>query len=235
MRAVTGDLEGAMRDGRAAERIARAIGDDSALALALQNLAFAYLTAGQAREAIDTAAGAVEAHRAAGNQWGVAGALHHLAYAHYLAGDGRQSRALAEQAAQMCQAVGNQRFRSAISVLLALLAWQDGEEAATATLARDTISSADPAVDQWNIARAMQLLGWSAAAAGRADRVAILFGGSQSLLDSTHDHSDLAELPPQREAEAVARQALGEDAYARCFASGYSMPAPDAVRYALNR
>lgn len=65
-------------------------------------------------------------------------------------------------------------------------------------------------------------------------RAAILFGGSQSLLDSIQDHSDLAGLPPQREAEALARVALGEDVYAHHFANGYGMAAADAMRYALD-
>jgi predicted ATPase/DNA-binding XRE family transcriptional regulator len=234
MRTVTGDLPGAMHAGREAERIARTAGDAAALGFALQNLAFAHLASGQAAAAAGLARRAVESHRSAANQWGVAGALHHLAYAHCVLGNRPQSRASAEEALRLCQAAGSPKFKMALSILLALLAWQDGDTGTAATLARDSIAVAGRAGDQWNIARALQLLGWAAAAAGRPERAATLFGGSQSLLDAAQDHSDLARLLPQREAENLARLALGEDAYAQRFADGYAMPATDALRYALD-
>jgi len=194
MRTVSGDLAGAMHVGREAERIARRIGDAAALGFALQNLAFAHLAAGQALAAIDLARCAVESHRSVATEWGVAGALHHLAYAHYVLGNRPQSRVFAEEALRLCEAAGNRRFGMAPSVLLALLAWQDGEVTTAAALARDSIGAACSAGDQWNIARALQLLGWSAAAAGQPERAAALLGGSQSLLDSIQDESDLSRL-----------------------------------------
>ena len=72
-----------------------------------------------------------------------------------------------------------------------------------------------------------------AAATGQPDRAALLFGGSQALLDSAQDDSDLAQLPAQRDAERRARLALGETDYAQRYAEGYSLPASGAVRYAL--
>ncbi len=183
--------------------------------------------------AIDLARCAVESHRSVANEWGVAGALHHLAYAHYVLGNRPQSRVFAEEALRLCEAAGNRRFGMALSVLLALLAWQDGEMTTAAALARDSIGADCSAGDQWNIARALQLLGWSAAAAGQPERAAALLGGSQSLLDSIQDESDLSRLMSQREAESLAKLALGEDAYAQQFAEGYSMPFTDVVRYAL--
>jgi len=234
MRAVTGDLAGALEAGREAERIARMIGDAALLGFALQNLAFARLAGRQATIAIDLARRAVESHRSVANDLGVAMALHHLAYAHQVLGDRPRSREFAEEALRLCEAAGNRKFGMAASILLALLAWQDGELTIAATLARDSITAAGNAGDQWNIARALQLLGWAAAATGRPERAAMLFGGAQSLLDSAHDDSDLAQLPAQRDAECRARLALGESGYTQRFTEGYSLPAADAVRYALD-
>jgi len=62
----------------------------------------------------------------------------------------------------------------------------------------------------------------------------MLFGGAQSLLNSAQEDSDLAQLPAQRDAENKARLALGEAGYTQRFAEGYSLPAADAVRYALD-
>ena len=234
MRALTGDLAGALEAGREAERIARMIGDAAALGFALQNMAFARLAGQQATIAIDLARRAVEAHRSASNDLGVAMALHHLAYAHQVLGDRPRSREFAEEALRLCRAAGNRKFGMAVSTLLALLAWQDGETTIAATLARESIAGAGHAGDQWNIARALQLLGWAAAATGRPERAAMLFGGAQSLLNSAQEDSDLAQLPAQRDAENKARLALGEAGYTQRFAEGYSLPAADAVRYALD-
>jgi predicted ATPase/DNA-binding XRE family transcriptional regulator len=232
MRALTGDLAGALAAGREAERIARVIGDAAMLGFALQNLAFAHLTGQQPAIAANLARRAVEAHRSVGDDLGVAMALHHLAYAHQILGDRPRSRKFAEEALRLCQAAGNRKFGMAASILLALLAWQDGEVTTAATLARDSIAGACHAGDQWNIARALQLLGWAAAATGRPARAATLFGAAQSLLDSAQDDSDLARLPAQRDAERRARLALGQAGYTLRFADGYSLPAADAVRYA---
>jgi Tetratricopeptide repeat len=199
-----------------------------------RTLAFAHLNGQQPAIAIDLARRAVEAHRSVGNDLGVAMALHHLAYAHQILGDRPRSRKLAEEAFRLCQAAGNRKFGMAASILLSLLAWQDGEVTTAATLARDSIAAAGNAGDQWNIARALQLLSWAAAATGRPERAATLFGAAQALLDSAQDDSDLARLPEQRDAECRARLALGQADYALRFADGYSLPAADAVRYALD-
>jgi predicted ATPase/DNA-binding XRE family transcriptional regulator len=234
MRTLAGDLAGAVHAGREAERIAREIGDAAALGFALQNLAFASLAAQQTTTAIDLARRAVELHRSVANEWGIAASLHHLAYAYCVLGDRPRSREFAEEALRLCRAAGNQKFGMAVSILLGLLAWQDGEVTAAARLAAESIAAAGGAGDQWNVARALQLLGWTAAATGWPERTAMLFGGSQSLLDSIQDDSDLAQLPPQRDAENKARLALGEAGYAQWFAEGYSLSAADAVRYALD-
>ncbi len=169
-----------------------------------------------------------------GNDLGVAMALHHLAYAHQVLGDRPRSRKFAEQALRLCQAAGNRKFGMSVSILLALLAWQDGEMTTAVTLARDSIAAVGNAGDQWNTARALQLLGWAAAATGQPEQAAMLFGGSQALLDSAQEDSDLARLPAQQDAESQARLALGEAAFTQRFAEGYSLPAADAVRYALD-
>ena len=234
MRAVTGDLVGALEAGCEAERIARVIGDAAVLGFALQNLAFARLAGQQPAIAADLAQQAVESHRSVGNDLGVAMALHHLAYAHQVLGDRPRSRKFAEQALRLCQAAGNRKFGMSVSILLALLAWQDGEMTTAVTLARDSIAAVGNAGDQWNTARALQLLGWAAAATGQPEQAAMLFGGSQALLDSAQEDSDLARLPAQQDAESQARLALGEAAFTQRFAEGYSLPAADAVRYALD-
>jgi len=233
MRAVTGDLAGALAAGYEAERIARTIGDATLLGFALQNQAFAYLTGQQSAIAADLARRAVDSHRSMGNDPGVAMALHHLAYAHQVLGDRPRSRKAAEEALRLCQTAGNRKFGMALSTLLALLAWQDGDITTAAALARDSIAAAGHAGDQWNIARALQLLGWAAAAAGQPERAATLFGAAQALLDSAQENSDLARLPAQQDAEIQVRLALGQVGYTQRYAEGYNLPGADAVQYAL--
>jgi non-specific serine/threonine protein kinase len=237
MRSVTGDLAGAMDAGREAERVARGAHDPAALAFALQYQGFAYLAGGQAGIAIGLADRALDLHRSARHEFGEFGAataLHQLALAHYAAGDRLRSRALAEEAVRLCQAAGNQRIAMAASILLALLAWLDGEADTAARLARDSLAAAGGAADRWNIARALQLLAWTSAASGRAGRAAALFGASRALLDSLPADSDLARLPSQRESENQARQALGDSGYMRLLAEGYHRPLPNTLRYALD-
>jgi predicted ATPase/transcriptional regulator with XRE-family HTH domain len=233
MRTLTGDLAGAMHAGREGERIARGAGDPAVLGFALQYQGFAHLAGGQAKVAIGLAGQALDLHRSAGHEFGdfgAATALHQLALAHHAVGDRQRSRALAEEALRLCEAAGNQRIAMAVSILLALLAWLDGEVAEAARMARDTIAAADGTGDRWNIARALQLLAWAAAAAGRAQRGAVLFGAAQALLDSLPAESDVAQLPSQREAENQTRQALGENGYMRLFAKGYRRPLPEILR-----
>jgi hypothetical protein len=79
-----------------------------------------------------------------------------------------------------------------------------------------------------------ELMGRAAAATGWPERAAMLFGASQSLLDSIQDDSDFARLSPQRDAENQARLALGDAGYAQWFAEGHSKSAADAVRCALD-
>ena len=119
-------------------------------------------------------------------------------------------------------------------ILLGLLAWQDGEVTAAARFGGRKHRGGGRRRGQWNVARALQLLGWAAATTGWPEQAAMLFGGSQSLLDSIQDDSDLARLPPPRDAENQARLALGEAGYSQWFAEGYSLSAADAVRYALD-
>jgi predicted ATPase/DNA-binding XRE family transcriptional regulator len=233
MRTLTGDLAGALAAGREAERIARTIGDAAVLGFALQNLAFAYLTGQQTATAASLAQRAVDSHRSVGNDPGVAMALHHLAYAYQVLGDRPRSRKAAEEALRLCQEAGNRKFGMSLSTLLALLAWQDGDTTTAAALARDSITAASHAGDQWNIARALQLLGWAAATA-QPERAATLFGAAQALLDSAQEDSDLARLPAQQDAENQARLALGQADYTQWYGEGYNLPGADAVQYALD-
>jgi len=234
MRALAGDLPGAIRAGKEAERIAHMLGDNELLGYALQNLAFVHLTGQQPAAATDLARQAVELHRSAGNEFGVAAALHHLAYAHRELGDSPRGQKYAEEALRLCEAAGNKKIGMAVSVLLATFAWQEGDVTTAAKLAARTIAAAGSAGDQWNLARALQLLGWAAAAAGQPERAATLFGGAASLLRAGHDDSDLARLPFQRDAESQAKRALGEARYAQRLAEGSSLPAADAARYAMD-
>ena len=233
MRTLTGDLPGAMEAGREAERVARSAGDPAVLGFALQYQGFAHLAAGRAEIAIGLAEQALDLHRSPGHEFGEFGAataLHQLALAHHALGDRQRSRALAEEALRLCAAAGNQRIGMAVSILLGLLAWQDGEADVAATMARDTVVTAAGTGDRWNIARALQLLAWAAAAAGRAQRGAVLLGAAQALLDSLPAESDVAQLPAQHEAENQARQALGENGYTRLFGTGYRRPLSEILR-----
>ena len=234
MRALAGDFPGAIRAGHEAERIARKTGDNALLGYVLQNLAFAHLCGQQAAAAIDLAQQAVNLHRSVHNEFGAAAALHHLAYAHLVLGDGPQGRKYAEEALRLCETVGNQKIGMAIAILLAAFAWLDGDVTAAASLAAKSVTAAGSAGDQWNLARALQVLGWAAAAVGQPERTVTLFGAAASLLDSAHDNSDLSNLAPHHDAESQAKQALGEARYARLFAKGYRMPAAKATRYAMD-
>ena len=149
--------------------------------------------------------------------------------------DQPEGATVGEEEGRCCRASDQEKDHRVVqSILLGLLAWQDGEVTAAARLAAESIAAAGGAGDQWNVARALQLLGWAAAATGWPEQAAMLFGGSQSLLDSIQDDSDLARLPPPRDAENQARLALGEAGYSQWFAEGYSLSAADAVRYALD-
>ena len=234
MRAAAGDLLGAIRAGKEAERIAHVIGDNALLGYARQNLAFAHLAGHQAATAIDLARQAVELHRSVDNEFGVAAALYHLAHAHRELGDGPQGRKHAEEALRLCETAGNQKCGMAVSILLATFAWQDGDVTTATKLAAKVIAAAGNAGDQWNLARALQLLGWAAAAAGQPERTATLFGGAASLLHPTHDDGDLARLVFQADAESQAKQALGVARYTQRFAEGHSLSAADAAQYAMD-
>jgi predicted ATPase/DNA-binding NarL/FixJ family response regulator len=141
--------------------------------------------------------------------------------------------------AEQCQALGETHgaewTRAWGLLLLALVRYQQGDREQVATLLHQALPVQLLVDDSWGAGNGLEILAWTAAAAGDYERAARLLGACHAL--NRRDGASIAEMGPFVEHHAVcvrgAQHALGEAAYTAAFDAGTRVTLEEAVSHAL--
>lgn len=211
----------------------RESGDERRLVLALSHLAQAQQETDASELALASGEEAEGLARAAGDPWLLAFTLTMgLGYVRSRRGDFREADAIFSEAEPLWRTLDHPWGLSLALYGRAVGAWQSGDvEAAEAhgrAALRPLLAHGDPA---W-AARGLQLLAYTAVAAGRFDRAAHLLGAAEGLRESV-GASGLAmdEVRIRLALEAI-DSALGPEAVAAAWSRGRRMGLAGALAYA---
>ncbi|EOD64510.1 ATP-binding protein [Amycolatopsis vancoresmycina] len=175
---------------------------------------------------------ALAGYRTAGDALLVFDTLVLLAAARFFLGDSRGAAA-AEEALALADRHGAQWSRGYALWAVAIHRWRAGEPAAAADLLREAIALRLP--DRTLLAFLVEALAWCHSAQGAHDRVARLLGGAASAwrlsgarVGETNPYQGVDE-----QCAALARKALGDEAFDAAFAEAAASGLDEIVRGAL--
>ncbi|GLY66370.1 LuxR family transcriptional regulator [Amycolatopsis taiwanensis] len=175
-------------------------------------------------------------HRALDNTLGVLDGSFYLIAVTALQSNLCRAAALCDEAIAICDSRGEQWLKSYLLWDKGLVAWQlgDGEQAAES--GRDALRLARQFNEQWVIGFCLEMLAWTAGAAGQHVRSARLLGGAQAIWRRVGAPLfGMRSLIQHRErCLAEVRKALGRAGFAAPFDSGASMPVDQVIAYALD-
>ena len=206
--------------------IRRVLGDPGAIARALTNLAFVVEDQARAAELLDEA---LALGRAASDRAGVLRTLNTLG--ELAREQGAYDRALAcyEESLALCRETGERLGVAHLLHNLGLLALARGETVAAATYLLEGLQACREVGDMGLAGRYLAALAGVAGAIGEAARAARLQGAAHALRAAT----GMEEGEINREGVgphlAVARDALGEAAFAAALAAGGALPPDEAL------
>jgi non-specific serine/threonine protein kinase len=178
---------------------------------------------------------ALEEHRALDDPAAAAYDQVQLALATVLLGDHDRARELIEKSLSTCEPSGENWTTSLALFALSVEACREGDQQRAMDAGRKSIRLRLPLHDRRSIGLNFEALAWSAAAMGDGERAARLFGASQAIQQSIGTSlralGHLAELHEQY--ESMARQGLGDAAFAREVNTGLQLDFDEAVNFAL--
>ena len=214
--------------GLAAER-----GDRWATAWALHLLGRVAYFDGDARTARSFGERSLALARDLGDDWLVAWALHLLGLAAHIAGDFPTARARYEQSLALRRELGHQDGIGILLELLGTVAYREGDFDTARARYVDAVTLQRELGSPWHLNILVACFASLAAAQRQPERAVRLAGASSVLNESYHMLPiPMVEAALQGGLE-VARQALGEVAYAGAWAEGRALSLQQAVAYAL--
>lgn len=231
-----GDLERAqvMLDDSGA--LGEALGDESVAAYVAQFSGHLAMSSGQVARAAELLEMALTAHRAAGNRIGTAITLIRLALTMAALGDVERARDLSVEYLELADENHSEWLSSFGNWALSVTMWLAGDVGEAEARARTNIHVDWTHVGQLTTAFSVEVLAWTAAALGRADRSARLLGGLQHVWQPVG-----AALPGyaflvvhHEECMAQARRALGERAFQHAFDQGSKLSFDELLAYTLD-
>ncbi|MFG2629781.1 LuxR C-terminal-related transcriptional regulator [Streptomyces sp. NPDC048473] len=215
----------------AAERLA----DVSGLAWAQHHLAMTALFRGDLPRAAALFEDAVTVHRDLGDLGSATECMFKLALVVCLQGNHDRALELCRECETLTVAHGESWIRALTLFVESLIQWQGGDHRTVDALAREAIRLMRPFEDWWDIAMCVELMAWSAAAAGGFLRAAHLLGILQSLWGTTGGTLFTAPfmIESHQQCENVVRTALETTAFDRAFRHGAELSVPAALAYVL--
>jgi non-specific serine/threonine protein kinase len=157
-----------------------------------------------------------------------------LAMATLYRGDAERASVLCAQSLEQCRAVGDKALLGVTLIGAAMIALSRGDPAAAAGHLRDGLEAVRILGDSAGAARAIDLLGVAAVAAGDHERAARLFGAAQGIWHTVADTIGSEPFRDRRErARSLARDELGAAEFDAVCAAGSELSVEDAVGYAL--
>lgn len=175
-------------------------------------------------------------HRALDDTLGVLDDSFYLIAITALRADLPRAAALCDEAIAICDSRGEQWLKSYLLWDKGLVAWQlgDGEQAAAS--GRDALRLAREFNEQWVIAFCLEMLAWTACAAGQHVRSGRLLGGAQAIWRRVGAPLfGMPSLTQHRErCLSEVRKVLGRPGFDTAFDNGASLPLEQVIAYALD-
>lgn len=148
-------------------------------------------------------------------------------------GDADLAAARFEEARALSEAVGDAYAQAFCFTNLAHLALQQAEWDASAGWYRQSLTIWRDLQDVHNVASILDALAWPLGAQGRAEQATRLFGAAEALRERVGTTILPHWQPDHDRAEATARAALGEEAFAAAWAAGRTLTLEQAIAYGL--
>jgi predicted ATPase/class 3 adenylate cyclase len=225
------DLPAIRRAYEEALTIARELGDRSAEAEGIYNLAYASAYEGDLVTAAAMLKESMVMFEELGIRRGVADSLWFLGVIARLEGDLPKSRAIAEESLRLHREAGD-RFGTTDSLLgLARVALAEGDLATAASSFLEALDNDEQVGNRTGMAMVMDNLAAIASAQGNHLRALRLGGASEAIKEAAGGHAPppLIDLPDPR---VAARAALGDAAVAAAWEEGRAMTLDQATSYA---
>ncbi|MFF5207550.1 ATP-binding protein [Streptosporangium sp. NPDC000396] len=229
-----GDLAAAGPRLEECHALARWLGDEPALAFAVQTTGIAAFSAGDTWRGLMLLEDARARHRACGDLDAVGVNLFYAAtYGSVEAPD--RAAAFGEEFLAICEAGNAQVSRAYALFALGVAAWNQGDWCRTEVLMREAAAFRSAINDRWGLTQCLEVLAWTAGARGRHERAARMLGTAHALWQ-TMGASPTRLWPHVRaheQCDVQARRALGERAFAAAFRGGAQLGLDRAVTYAI--
>jgi predicted ATPase/DNA-binding CsgD family transcriptional regulator len=217
--------------------LGEALEDKSVAAYVAQFSGHLAMSSGQVARAAQLLEFALTAHRAAGNRVGTAITLIRLALSMAALGDVERARDLAVEYLELADENHSEWLSSFGNWAFSVTMWLSGEVGEAEARARTNVHVDWTHVGQLTTAFSVEVLAWTAAALGRADRSARLLGGLERVWKPVG-----APLPGYAflvvhhdECLAQARRVLGERAFQHAFDQGSKLSFDELLAYTLDR
>jgi predicted ATPase/DNA-binding SARP family transcriptional activator len=172
-------------------------------------------------------------YRALGDRAGIAAATADLGYLTYWGGERAKGRALLEEGFAMQREMGLTTYTSHSALLLGHIARQDGQYVLARSHYAECLAILREIRSAYGLFYGLAAFGCLAAAEGRLDRAARLYGATERVGET----AGVVMVPHERTwhdpAVVAARAGLGEVAFATAWAAGRAMTPEEAVAYAL--
>jgi predicted ATPase/DNA-binding CsgD family transcriptional regulator len=160
---------------------------------------------------------------AVGDDWLIAWALHLLGLAAYIAADYPMARAYYMRSLVIRRQLGYQEGIGILLALMGLVALREGDLIQAHTLYREALAVVRTVLGPWGTSMPLASFAYIAAASGQPIQAAHLGAAAAALAETYHTPMILLFEPFLVEGLAIARQALGETAYAAAVQEGRAM------------
>ncbi|TMR97769.1 ATP-binding protein [Nonomuraea basaltis] len=214
--------------------LARQQGDEAALAFATQMSGVAALSEGDAEGGLALVEDALARHRARGDVHAVGVTLYFAAlYAAIMRPD--RAAAFGEELVMMCEERKATLFHAYALYALGLARWEQGDWRQTEAKMRELAAYWSAVDDRWGLVQCLEVLAWTAGAAGRHERAARLLGAAQNMWRGVASSPSQLRFQARSHQECTerARRALGAQAYTAAFRDGTRLGPSRTVAYAL--
>jgi predicted ATPase/DNA-binding CsgD family transcriptional regulator len=157
-----------------------------------------------------------------------------LATGHLLRGDLSAAAELANDSVGLCQAREAATYHGYALTVLARIEWMKGDPARATALAQESLRLRRALPHAPTLAAALDLLAWTAEAAGQHERAAVLFGALDWVCLVFGLSVFRSALPgPHLGSAARTREALGDAAFAAAMQRGCKFDVDQIIGYAL--
>ncbi|MGN9846498.1 hypothetical protein ACTMTI_51175, partial [Nonomuraea sp. H19] len=220
---------------RQCHALAKELADETGRTYAAMTAGIAELSAGNTGHGLALMKAARARQRAASDLDAV-GLNLYLAATFCAAGDPDAAAALGRELRALCDVHDAPLFRAYALFLIGIAAWKHGDSRQAERLIQEATAPWMAVNDHWGLAKALEVLAWTAEARHAHERAARLLGASDALWQEigfaptllpyhTHSHQDC---------ESGARQGLGQRAFAAAFRRGAELDLHTAVAYAIS-